>query len=268
MSIFSPQLNLSVKPLAKHTLAAGIYSFAMDVSEIRLRNLKRLEADLRLNFKTQKSIAVVLDMAPSFLSQLLAGKKLGDDLARKIEKIRGLPNGWMDTPQWGKLQEPIRAYSIKGIDKEDGMDPAREVSFPVVDIELSAGNGTPMLEFVETKYTLSYQIESLRSMGIDNAEDAKVMGVRGRSMERTLFHGDKVLIHLKNTKIVSDAVFAIAVDGEAKIKRLFLAKGGVRIVSDNEDKQTFPDDFVAAEDEFRQFVVIGRVKDKSGRGGL
>ena len=102
----------------------------------------------------------------------------------------------------------MRAYEVRVVDGTDGVDHDREAMIAVVDVELSAGAGT-VLEFVETKYRLPYQIEWLRSAGVADPAEAKLMEVRGDSMESTLSHGDKVLIHVKATRVVSDAVYAI-----------------------------------------------------------
>ena len=75
----------------------------MDVAAIRLANLKHLIDLLEKQppaGRLRKDIAVDLDLSGSFLSQLVGGKKMGDDVARKIEQARRLPHGWMDQPQW------------------------------------------------------------------------------------------------------------------------------------------------------------------------
>jgi hypothetical protein len=93
---FSHGLNQYVKPPAKPRWLAGGYAAAMDAISARLANLKALVATLSEGGRTQKSVAIDLDLAPSYLSQLLGGKKMGDDVARKIESLRRLPHGWMD----------------------------------------------------------------------------------------------------------------------------------------------------------------------------
>jgi len=75
----------------------------MDVSAIRLANLKSLVGARMEKGATKKGVSVELDMSASFLSQLLAGKRMGDDLARKIESTLNLPHGWMD-----RLADPSR----------------------------------------------------------------------------------------------------------------------------------------------------------------
>lgn len=73
----------------------------MDVAAIRLANLKFLVDRLKgPENRRHRDVAVDLDLSASFLSQLVGGKKMGDDVARKIEAARQLPHGWMDQPQW------------------------------------------------------------------------------------------------------------------------------------------------------------------------
>lgn len=72
----------------------------MDVYATRLENLHRLVHRMqeRNPELRKKHIALQLDMSPSFLSQLLGGKRMGDDVARKIELAAKLPHGAMDHP--------------------------------------------------------------------------------------------------------------------------------------------------------------------------
>jgi hypothetical protein len=71
----------------------------MDVTEIRHRNLQLLTGQLIAKGKNKQQAAVDLDLSRSFHSQLMGGKKMGDDVARKIEVAQGLPRGWMDVLQ-------------------------------------------------------------------------------------------------------------------------------------------------------------------------
>lgn len=96
MGIFSPELNDIVKLTAKHSGLAAGYAKAMDVTTTRLRNFRALVDRLSADLGTQKAVAIHLDMAPSYLNQLLGGKKMGDDVARKVERQGQLAHGWMD----------------------------------------------------------------------------------------------------------------------------------------------------------------------------
>lgn len=75
-------------------LNAGILR-AMDIYEIRKHNLVKLIGNQR-----KGSCAERWGMAPAHLSQILSdktAKNLGDDVARRIEEVEGLPRGWFDS---------------------------------------------------------------------------------------------------------------------------------------------------------------------------
>ncbi|WP_447940118.1 LexA family transcriptional regulator [Pseudoxanthomonas mexicana] len=174
-------------------------------------------------------------------------------------------------PNSDAIAEPVAAYKVKAIDGQEGMDPDREVMVAEVDVLVSAGPGHHQPEFVETRYRMSYQLSWFQQMGA-RPEQVRVMKVTGDSMERTLFHGDRVAVNLADNKhIVDGRVYVFTTGGlepDVKIKRLFKTSDGrLRIVSDNPDKALYPDEILAADDAANVYV-IGRVIDRSGRGGL
>ncbi|MEB1136038.1 S24 family peptidase [Xanthomonas campestris pv. campestris] len=169
------------------------------------------------------------------------------------------------------VAEPVSAYRVKSVDGEDGLDPEREVTVAEVDVLVSAGSGLRMPEFVETRYRMSYQLSWFRHVGA-KPENVRVMRVTGDSMERTLFDGDRIAVNLADNKHIIDGkvyVFTTGgIDPDVKIKRLFkTADGRLRIVSDNPDKAQYPDELLTPDDAANVYVV-GRVIDRSGRGGL
>ncbi|AQW68351.1 phage repressor protein [Pseudomonas parafulva] len=90
MRTFSSELN------------AGILR-VMDIYEIRKHNLVKL-----IGTQRKGSCAERWGMAPAHLSQILSdktAKNLGDDVARRIERIEGLPRGWFDSMPSG--DEPM-----------------------------------------------------------------------------------------------------------------------------------------------------------------
>lgn len=164
----------------------------------------------------------------------------------------------------------LRAYRVKALDGQDGLDPEREIMVAEVDVVVSAGTGQRVPEFVETRYRMSYQLDWFRQVGA-KPDDVRVMKVTGDSMERTLFHGDRVAVNLADKSIVDGKVYVFTTGGpepDVKIKRLFkTADGRLRVVSDNADKALYPDEYLGNEDASAVHVV-GRVIDRSGRGGL
>lgn len=164
------------------------------------------------------------------------------------------------------VDEKIRAYDVRGVDGADGIDADREVMIEEVDVKLSGGPGAWIPEFIETKYKLPFQLAWFKRVGAKPSK-CKLFRVRGHSMEPLLFNNDSALVNLADTDIVSDHVYAIAVGGEARVKRLFKIADGVRIVSENPDKDRYPDETLRG-DDVAQLLILGRVINKMGSGGL
>jgi len=76
---------------------------AKEIREVRLLNLAILVQECG----TQAALARKADTNPAYLSQLMMRKRhrrMGDDLARKLEAATGKTRGWMDTQHpelWG-----------------------------------------------------------------------------------------------------------------------------------------------------------------------
>lgn len=169
------------------------------------------------------------------------------------------------------VRERIRAYRVKAADEAEGIDPEREVAVAEVDMIASAGHGARPPEFVETRYRMTYQLSWFQAVGA-KPEHVVVMRVHGDSMERTLFDGDRVAINTADNRHIQDGrvyVFTTGgVEPDVKIKRLYKTSDGrLRIVSDNPDKTQYPDEYLTQEEAANIFIV-GRVIDRSGRGGL
>lgn len=233
------------------------------IKDIRREKL----AQLVQNHGGQSAFATAIDKDRNQVHQWLLpadnpnSRNLSEKTARHIESIFDLHPGWLDTDG-----NKVHGYEIEAIDGNDGTDSSKEIMVAEVDAQVAAGDGQTV-EFVETKYRLSFQIEWLRSIGVRHAKDVVLMPVHGNSMERTIFDGDKVLVHLTQKRIISDSVYAIMLDCEPRIKRLFNTGEGVRIVSDNEDKIKYPDDLVTPETAER-LIIIGRAIHRQGSKGL
>lgn len=226
---------------------------------------------------TQKAIAEAAGIDASNVSQWKTGHRpipsdkaplvasmVGVDAAAISEAYAETAEATAKAPAGRRVLIP--AYEIEAVEDGEQFDTESEVWVRGVDIEVSAGDGAVVPEFIDTQYRQRFTLQWLRRIGA-KAEDLRVMRVRGDSMERTVFDGDKVVINLGDTKIVSNHVYVVVVGDEAKVKRLFRsADGRVRIVSDNADKATYPDEYVESTSD--GFLVIGRVVDKSGSGGL
>ncbi|MBB3227029.1 phage repressor protein C with HTH and peptisase S24 domain [Luteibacter sp. Sphag1AF] len=189
--------------------------------------------------------------------------------AAKVYKVN--PD-WLDSGKgsddypWTGRVIPVRAFEVEAVESDEDFDPSSEVWVDGVEVEVSGGSGRIVPEFVPTQYRQRYTLKWFQETGA-NPANVKVMRVRGNSMERTLFDGDKVAVDTGNVRLASNHVYVVVMGDEVRVKRLFrTADGRVRIVSDNADKTLYPDEFV--EDDAFSFMIIGRVIDRSGRGGL
>lgn len=179
---------------------------------------------------------------------------------------------WLDSGKgkddypWTGRVVPVRAFDVEAVESDENFDPTTEVWVEGVEVEVSGGNGRIVPEFVPTSYRQRYTLKWFQETG-SKPGNVKVMRVRGQSMERTLFDGDKVAVDTGNTKLASNHVYVVVMGDEVRVKRLFRAADGrIRIVSDNSDKTLYPDEYV--DDDASLFVIVGRVIDRSGRGGL
>ncbi|AIC11139.1 S24 family peptidase [Xylella fastidiosa] len=205
-------------------------------------------------------------------------KGIGHKLARAIEAELGLPNAYLDrlpsvdAPHPAGQHIKLDTYEFQAIDDGEELDPEANILVDEVDVMLSAGNGVLIPEFIETKFRMPFPLPWLRHAHI-NPKDVKLMRVHGDSMERTLFDNDRVMVNFADTRIRDGKVYAIAIGGEAKVKRLYtLRNNGLRIVSDNQNKDSeghriYKDEIVPP-NEMETVQVLGRVIDRGGSGGL
>lgn len=184
-----------------------------------------------------------------------------------VEELRTNTKDEVAAKAMRRLAEPIRGYEVRGVEGEADFEPEREVLVEEIEVFVSAGLGDTPPEFVETKFRMPYQMYWFNQIGA-KPENVRLMKVRGHSMERTLFDGDRVAVHLAEKTIVDGRVYVFVVGGGVKVKRLYTTSDGrIRIVSDNPDKTQYPDEYLHNAD-FDHAFIVGRVVDRSGRGGL
>ena len=155
--------------------------------------------------------------------------------------------------------------SITLYDAEDAI-PEGIVLIPEYDIDLSAGNGTINYEenLAEPR---AYKKSWFSKEGI-NPKYAKRFKVHGDSMEPILFDGDSVLVNMDEndtTRIIEGKIYAIRYGNELRVKRLSRRLDGT--ITLHSDNKAYKDEEIKPENH-DAFAIIGRVRDKSGSGGL
>lgn len=93
-----------VVPQALYLWDTEHYASWMDVDfELRRQNLISLMESKR---GEAARIARLASVEPNYLSRIKAGKKnLGEELARRIERVLELENGWMDQSHSGEIHK-------------------------------------------------------------------------------------------------------------------------------------------------------------------
>lgn len=189
-----------------------------------------------------QSIADALKMS---LSEMLAGTE-------ELSNLYAEAQGNSSTPP-----RPIRTW-----DNEDELDD-RDVVIRDLVVNLSAGPGKQMFEIDYKGRGRVFQRDYIEGLGL-KPECAATMRVSGNSMEPRLWDGDSVLVDYCRQTILDGKIYAFVWLGEHYIKRVFKEPGGgLRLVSNNTDKSTYPDRIIPPE-HIDEFSLIGEVVGLAG----
>ena len=144
-----------------------------------------------------------------------------------------------------------------------------EVEIPVSTVSFQGGNGREIsYEIDEEEEPVTYRRSFFQKEQINPAR-CKRFRVTGNSMELLLYHGDYVLVHMignGNGGIMDGKVYAIRYGDKLRIKRLYSRlDGSLLLRSENPDHK---EELVPPELAAEHITIIGRVIDRSGRGGL
>lgn len=240
----------------------------MDIYEIRKHNLVKLIGSQR-----KGACAERWEMSAAHLSQILSdktAKNLGDDVARRIEMLEGLPRGWFDSmPDDAQEMEPspasvtdlvkqMLAKSGKGISDAtrqrllaaaeepqpnvitaDFSRPGRvgdEVWIAHYDIRAAMGGGQAVQDFPEMLQDVRVSPRHLREMGVEFTEHfhLKLVTGWGQSMEPTIKHRDPLIVDVSIRDFVGDGIYLFSWGDHIYIKRLQIAdEDHFEMISDN-----------------------------------
>lgn len=136
------------------------------------------------------------------------------------------------------------------------------------EVRFAAGNGrTAHYDELAESVPATYRLEWFAKEGI-NPDHARRFKVHGDSMEPFLYDGDTVLVHLGETTVIHGKVYALRYGDELRIKRVYKKlDGGLILHSDNPDYLPRDEELSPAMVQ-EHISIIGRVRDKSGTGGL
>lgn len=245
--------------------------FSMDRRDLRLHNARRLVEEAG----GPSGFAKKLGMSDSQASQVVGSnptRGIGNGLAPRIEKAFGKPTGWLDMEHDAVESTAAALASLSPHSNIIAFAPGDElpegtVLVPVYRVRFAAGAGQEC-DFIEEGEPVAYQIAWFRQIGI-HPKYAKRVKVAGDSMEPLLFEGDSVLVDTADNdpaNIIDGKVYAIRYGGQLRIKRLSRRLDGT-LVLDSENKK-YKQEEIPPEIANESITLIGRVRDRSGSGGL
>lgn len=139
------------------------------------------------------------------------------------------------------------------------------VLVPEYRIEFSAGDGRLNYEIVEDNEPATYRLSWFRKYGINPAR-VRRFRVAGDSMEPMLFARDSILVNLDETDIVDGNLYALRYGDQLRVKYVSRRIDGTLVL--RSVNQAYKDEEIPPEVADEHITIIGRVRDRSGTGGL
>ena len=210
----------------------------MDISEIRHRNFQYVIAQLeKVGIRKRRDQGAKLGgfMSASFVSQLIAGKYIGDDVARKISQALGQHKGWMDQPQWDSEDNASTLFSQEASIHGN-------IHIQHLSLESDAKDGTCVYEDPQTIRSMNFETVFIRSLlGFTPLPGRlKLVTGRGDSMIPVIHPGETLIVDTAITAFDGDGLYLICTGDNQQIKGLQDRGSSVYVVSANHLYPAFP----------------------------
>lgn len=228
------------------------------------------EVMVELGIRNSVDLAAFCNVSEGLVSQWFAGTtKLGPKplqaFARTNFNLDWLVNGKL--PKYREERNVVglqRRSIVTAIHPDDDHDPDL-VYVPESRIEFSGGSGRVAYELLEDEEPATYRLSWFQKYGI-NPDRVKRFRVSGDSMIPMLYPRDTILVNLDETNIIDGKLYAIRYGDELRVKFLSRRLDGTIIL--RSQNEAYKDEEVSAELAQEHITVIGRVRDRSGTGGL
>lgn len=245
------KFSLAIKTQESKTLNIEMFSVLnMNISD---RIKQRMQA---LGMKRAAELVKATGVSKGTVSQWLSDSSdpTGPNLL-KLSKVLGVKAEWLLTgegPESNAVESKLIPVEWETIDQ----DKEEYLTVPLIDVEFSAGNGTPSIVEVE-QYELPFRRYTLQKQGV-SPSCARVARVIGNSMSPLLNDGDAVGIDTSKIKVTDGDTYAIR-DGDLLRVKILIERpdGGLLIRSFN--REDYPDEVLTKEQRQDRVTVLGRV---------
>ncbi|HEM7577760.1 TPA: helix-turn-helix transcriptional regulator [Serratia marcescens] len=204
---------------------------------------------------SQEELAAKVGVTQQSIAKIENGITLQPRKIKELAAYLGVSQQWL---QLGiEENAELSNYIVKESD-EAVLDPELFVSVPILDIELSAGNGAEAELIESCSDTFPLRRDDLRRAGV-SASNARIVKIWGNSLLPVLTNGDYVAVDTKHTQSIRDGdLYAIRDGVLLRVKTLVcLPDGGIILRSFN--KEEYPDEVLSYNERRARVHVIGRV---------
>ncbi len=214
---------------------------------------------------SQQEVAERAGMSQPTYYKIESGKTKRTTYLNDLARVLGVNPEWLATGQ-GSMQtnqqivDDLIASMPNGI-THDQIEPWRNQTWvEVYDLKFCCGDGSGYAEFEPLKKTLPFDNSFFKYRNI-KPEFFKLIYGKGDSMSPYINDGDAVGLDISD-KIPKDGeVYALFLDGDTMIKRIFREAGGILTLSS--DNKAYRDK-VVDDSNGDSLIIIGRVVYRSG----
>ncbi len=202
-----------------------------------------------------------------------------NELAEKVgltqQSIAKIENGLTSQPR--KIKELALALGVEqkwlllGIEEngsfadfmveelEDAtLDPGIFTNIPILNIELSAGNGSEA-EIIESEIaTFPLRRADLRKAGV-SPKNARIVKIWGNSLFPVLTNGDYVAVDMSQSKPIRDGDLYAVRDGVLLRVKILIGQPDGGLILRSFNKEEYPDETLSFADRRTRINIIGRV---------
>ncbi|EIY5167044.1 TPA: XRE family transcriptional regulator [Klebsiella variicola subsp. variicola] len=204
---------------------------------------------------SQAQLADLIGLSQQSVAKIENGDTLQPRKIKEIAKALDVSQKWL---QLGIEENgSISDFIVEELE-EAKLDPEVFANIPILDIELSAGNGceAEIVESIVDFFPL--RRFDLRKAGVSPA-NARIVKIWGNSLLPVLNNGDHVAIDISQSKPIRDGDLYAVRDGVLLRVKVLISQPDGGLILRSFNKEEYPDEVLNFDERRARIHVIGRV---------
>lgn len=204
---------------------------------------------------SQAQLADTIGLSQQSVAKIENGETLQPRKIKEIAKVLDVSQKWL---QLGIEENgEISSYVVEELE-DAKLDPSVFADIPVLDIELSAGNGceAEIVESIVDSFPL--RRTDLRKAGV-SPSNARIVKIWGNSLLPVLNNGDHVAVDMSQSKPIRDGDLYALRDGVLLRVKVLINQPDGGLVLRSFNKEEYPDEVLNFNERRSRIHVIGRV---------